>query len=136
LPQALEPATRVPEFYRMRRLRLPLLALALLFLATSLSTLLWSNLGGGSLLAYLHPKEETPEELAARDKARREADLDYIKRVRADGLARVAAGDYENGRTRLNEAARLDPEGEKSEDVLKARHSIKLAPLLGSAEGP
>jgi hypothetical protein len=113
----------------MRRLRFSLLALSVLFLATSLYVLLYSDRGGGSLVAFLH--EETPEERQVRDNARAEAlrqsDKDFAARLRADGLSRVSAADFENGRTRLDHAATLDPEGEQEADVIKARNAIRLA---------
>ena len=118
----------------MRHLRIPLLLLSLLFLTGSLYTLLWSDRGGGSLVAFLHEHDETPEERQARDAARRTSDLRYAARLRADGLARVQAGDFENGRARLDDAARIDPPGEWEEDVVKARNEIRAVPVVPPSE--
>ncbi len=65
----------------------PLLAHALLFLATSLSTLLVSDRGGGSLIAHRvpQPKEEAGEVRAARDEARR----DGVREARTPTGARI-----------------------------------------------
>jgi hypothetical protein len=100
----------VPLHRSMRRLRFVLLALSLLFLGASVHILLWSNRGGGSLLAYLH--EETPEERTARETITRTHEKLYAQRLREDAIFRVNHDDYENALTRLNEAAQIDPEGE------------------------
>jgi hypothetical protein len=118
----------------MRRLRLPLLALSLLFLGASLSILLWSNRGGRSLITYLHEPEQTDKDRAAEEKARHENNLAYAKRLRADGLARVRAGDYENALTRLDDAARIDPGGEQLEQVVTARQSIGRGPVVHAGQ--
>jgi hypothetical protein len=106
----------------MRRLRFVLLALSLLLLAASIHTLLWSNRGGGSLLAYLH--EETPEERTAREALTRAHEKLYAQRLRDDALVRLKNEDYENALTRLNQAAQFDPEGEDGGDIALARKRI------------
>jgi hypothetical protein len=111
----------------MRRLRFPLLALSLLLLAFSVHTLLYSDTRGHSLLTYLREHPETPEEAAARRATERANTRQYAARLRADAYERIKAADYENALTRLDQAAKDDPEGDQADAVREVRDTIAHA---------
>jgi hypothetical protein len=59
-------------------------------------------------------------------KAEHEArNLDFARRLRADGMERLARGEYENALVRLEQAFRYDPETDiTSPEIQRARHEI------------
>jgi len=97
------------------RLRIPLLLVSLAFLFASLANLLWGNFLGHPLLPYLH------------ERAARQA---YAAQLRDDGLSRLRSYEYENARTRLDQAAQVDPGIDDDPSVIAARKAIASAPTL------
>lgn len=114
------------------RLGFPLFLASLVLLLASLANLLWGNFHGAPLLTYLH--EETPSERAARETDSLHRTQLYASRLRDDGLARLATFDYENARTRLDQAAQLAPETNGDPAVIAARKAIAAAPTLDETE--
>jgi hypothetical protein len=99
-----------------QRFRIPLFIASLLFLAASIVVYI------EGLPAEAH--EESPEE-RARQAAITEARINaYAKRLRDDAFEHLGKGDDEIALDRLNEAASMDPKGERTAEVQVARKKI------------